>query len=47
MTVPEIAEILEIPLNTAYSRLRAARLAFDAGVARRAARREGGTPWRS
>ncbi len=38
MTVPEIAEALEIPLNTAYSRLRAARLAFEAGLARRAAR---------
>lgn len=38
MTVPEIAEALELPLNTAYSRLRAARQAFDAGLARRAAR---------
>jgi RNA polymerase sigma-70 factor (ECF subfamily) len=38
MTVPEIAEALEIPLNTAYSRLRAARQAFEAGLARRAAR---------
>lgn len=38
MTVPEIAEALEIPVNTAYSRLRAARLAFEAGLARRAAR---------
>jgi RNA polymerase sigma-70 factor (ECF subfamily) len=38
MTVPEIAQALEIPLNTAYSRLRAARLAFDAALARRAAR---------
>jgi RNA polymerase sigma-70 factor (ECF subfamily) len=41
MTVPEIAEALEIPLNTAYSRLRAAREAFEHGLARRAARREG------
>jgi RNA polymerase sigma-70 factor (ECF subfamily) len=38
MTVPEIAEALEIPVNTAYSRLRAARQAFEAGLARRAAR---------
>jgi RNA polymerase sigma-70 factor, ECF subfamily len=38
MTVPEIAEALEIPLNTAYSRLRAAREAFEQGLARRAAR---------
>lgn len=38
MPVPEIAQALEIPLNTAYSRLRAARLAFEAGLARRAAR---------
>lgn len=33
LTVPEIAEILEIPLNTAYSRLRAARQAFEAALA--------------
>lgn len=38
MSVPEIALALEIPVNTAYSRLRAARLAFEAGLARRAAR---------
>jgi RNA polymerase sigma-70 factor, ECF subfamily len=38
MTMPEIAEALEIPVNTAYSRLRAARAAFEAGLARRAAR---------
>jgi RNA polymerase sigma-70 factor (ECF subfamily) len=41
MTVPEIADALEIPLNTAYSRLRAARIAFEAGLARRTARGEG------
>lgn len=29
MTVPEIAEALSIPLNTAYSRLRAARISFE------------------
>jgi RNA polymerase sigma-70 factor (ECF subfamily) len=38
MSVPEIAEALEIPVNTAYSRLRAARMAFEAGLSRRAAR---------
>jgi RNA polymerase sigma-70 factor (ECF subfamily) len=42
LTVPEIAEILEIPLNTAYSRLRAARQAFEEAVARHSARSEGG-----
>lgn len=44
MSVPEIAEALEIPLNTAYSRLRAARIAFEAGLARRAARSKGELP---
>jgi RNA polymerase sigma-70 factor (ECF subfamily) len=45
MTVPEISEALEIPLNTAYSRLRAARFAFEAALARRTAReRRGSTP---
>jgi RNA polymerase sigma-70 factor (ECF subfamily) len=38
MTVPEVAEALEIPLNTAYSRLRAARQAFEAALARHEAR---------
>lgn len=42
MTAPEIAEALDIPLNTAYSRLRAARIAFEEGLARHAARREKG-----
>nr|PZN22007.1 MAG: RNA polymerase subunit sigma [Pseudomonadota bacterium] len=41
MTVPEIAEILKIPLNTAYSRLRAARIAFEEGLARFKASGEG------
>ncbi|HEY3494306.1 MAG TPA: sigma-70 family RNA polymerase sigma factor [Polyangiaceae bacterium] len=41
LTVPEIAEALQIPLNTAYSRLRAARIAFEEGLARRTARGEG------
>jgi RNA polymerase sigma-70 factor, ECF subfamily len=35
MSAPEIASVIEIPLNTVYSRLRAARLAFDAEIARR------------
>jgi RNA polymerase sigma-70 factor (ECF subfamily) len=34
MSAPEIAEVIGIPLNTIYSRLRAARLAFDAEIAR-------------
>jgi RNA polymerase sigma-70 factor (ECF subfamily) len=34
MSAPEIADILGIPLNTVYSRLRAARLSFDAEVTR-------------
>lgn len=41
MTVPEIAEALDIPLNTAYSRLRAGRLAFEEALARRTTRDEG------
>jgi RNA polymerase sigma-70 factor (ECF subfamily) len=41
LTVPEVAELLEIPLNTVYSRLRAARQAFDAALARRQARSAG------
>jgi RNA polymerase sigma-70 factor, ECF subfamily len=35
MSVPEIAEALEIPLNTAYSRLRHARQEFETALARR------------
>jgi RNA polymerase sigma-70 factor (ECF subfamily) len=34
LTVPEAAEALQIPLNTAYSRLRAARQAFEAALER-------------
>jgi RNA polymerase sigma-70 factor (ECF subfamily) len=34
MSAPEIADVLGIPLNTVYSRLRAARLAFDAEITR-------------
>ncbi|HTQ07907.1 MAG TPA: RNA polymerase sigma factor [Polyangiaceae bacterium] len=40
MTAPEISDALEIPLNTVYSRLRAARLAFEAALGRQAARTE-------
>ena len=42
MTAPEIAAILEIPLNTAYSRLRAARQAFEQALARRTVGQRGG-----
>ena len=38
LTVPEVADMLGIPLNTAYSRLRAARQAFETALARHAAR---------
>jgi RNA polymerase sigma-70 factor (ECF subfamily) len=34
MSAPEIVEVLGIPLNTVYSRLRAARLAFASEVSR-------------
>jgi RNA polymerase sigma-70 factor (ECF subfamily) len=34
LSVPEIADTLGIPVNTAYSRLRAARQAFDAALTR-------------
>jgi RNA polymerase sigma-70 factor (ECF subfamily) len=44
MTVPEISQAIEIPVNTVYSRLRAARLAFDEALARRAAKRHPGKP---
>jgi RNA polymerase sigma-70 factor (ECF subfamily) len=40
LTVPEVAEILQIPVNTAYTRLRAARQAFEQALARHEARRE-------
>lgn len=39
LSVPEAAAVLEIPLNTAYSRLRVARQDFEAALARRSARR--------
>jgi RNA polymerase sigma-70 factor (ECF subfamily) len=35
MTAPEIAEAVGVNMNTVYSRLRAARLAFEAALARR------------
>ena len=41
LSVPEVADALEIPLNTAYSRLRAARLAFEEALARHSLRSEG------
>jgi RNA polymerase sigma-70 factor (ECF subfamily) len=40
MTAPEIAEAVEIPLNTAYSRLRAARQEFNLAFARAVARQK-------
>jgi RNA polymerase sigma-70 factor (ECF subfamily) len=42
LSVPEAADALEIPLNTAYSRLRAARQAFEAALARHEARSRSG-----
>ena len=41
MSMPEIAETLEINLNTAYARLRAARIAFEQALARLRARQRG------
>jgi RNA polymerase sigma-70 factor (ECF subfamily) len=41
LSVPEAAEILDIPVNTAYSRLRTARQAFEAALARHEARNGG------
>lgn len=38
MSAPEIASVLGVPVNTVYSRLRAARLSFEAAVKRFAAR---------
>jgi RNA polymerase sigma-70 factor (ECF subfamily) len=42
LSVPEIAEVLGLKLNTAYSRLRLARRAFDAALARDRARTDRG-----
>lgn len=41
LPVPEVAAVLQIPLNTAYSRLRAARQAFELALARHHARGKG------
>jgi RNA polymerase sigma-70 factor (ECF subfamily) len=38
LPAPQIAELSEVPVNTVYSRLRAARTAFDAGLSRARAR---------
>jgi RNA polymerase sigma-70 factor (ECF subfamily) len=38
LSVPEVARMLDVKLNTAYSRLRLARKAFEAALARRGAR---------
>jgi RNA polymerase sigma-70 factor (ECF subfamily) len=40
MTVPEVVQALEIPLNTAYSRLRMARQSFEEVLVRHEARSE-------
>ncbi len=42
MTMPEIAEAIGVPLNTAYSRLRVARQEFEEAFARYAAQQKGG-----
>jgi RNA polymerase sigma-70 factor (ECF subfamily) len=47
MTVPEIAEILEVPLNTVYSRLRLARKRFERALDERMRTESGGMPWTS
>ena len=41
LTVPEVARLLKLPLNTAYSRLRLARQAFEAALLRHEARSKG------
>lgn len=41
LTAPEVAALLDIPLNTAYSRLRAARQAFQEALSRHKARTGG------
>ena len=38
LSVPDVADALEVPLNTAYSRLRRARLKFEAAARRLAAK---------
>ena len=39
MSVPEIAAVIHVPLNTVYSRLRRARISFNAALARQQQRR--------
>ncbi len=41
MTMPEVADCMEVNLNTAYARLRSARLLLERAVARHRAREEG------
>jgi len=43
LSVPEAASVLEIPINTAYSRLRAARATFEAALSRHEARSRRGS----
>jgi RNA polymerase sigma-70 factor (ECF subfamily) len=38
LSAPEVSELLGVKLNTVYSRLRAARAAFDAALSRHRAR---------
>lgn len=38
MSAPDVAQVLAIPVNTVYSRLRLARARFEAGLARRMAK---------
>jgi len=40
MTVPEVAQALDVPLNTAYSRLRLARQDFEEAIAKHEARNQ-------
>ncbi len=40
-TAPEVAEALEVPVNTVYSRLRSARQTFEQAMARYAAQQRG------
>lgn len=47
MTAPQIAELTEAKLNTVYSRLRLARRAFDAALAKYRERTGGELPWMS
>lgn len=44
LTAPEIAQALELPLNTVYSRLRRARLEFEAALERHRAHAKGESP---